>query len=646
MPISYIPFFPDTIEGQALLDNFVRTRRVLKYRDNGKVQSQILRGMPLYETELLETVGEKPDSEFQNLLLRGECIAACAYLKAQNIKIDLVYIDPPFASGADYAKKVYLRRNPKIAEMIAQAEEELALDELKSFEEKMYGDIWNKEDYLNWMYENLMAIKTVMSDNASIYLHLDWHIGHYVKILMDEVFGEDNFKNELIWIYRERESAVRAYNRKHDVIYFYTKENDDYIFNYDDIREKYTDTTVKKFKYADQNGRKYRLRFKDGRNDPEFESKDTYRQYLDASEGTLPRDWFELPIVNQAANERADYATQKPEALLERIIKASSNEKMIVADFFGGSGVTAKVAHDLGRRFVHTDIGINSIQTARDRLKTAGASFEIREVKDGVSLFRNPQQTMDNLHRYITGLKNDDSLPAFWEGYITDSKEGKIPVYLPNLLDHTTKVLDRAWIVRIMNEAIPDLPFEPQKVIVYYVDIENETEIQDYIRKQDFSMVQIELRDLKPILEQSIMPDQFEYRLEKTENQGYSLEIWKFWSDRLKASIDSYNHKRQLNLLQKSENTENSESEKSKPFEAIRISENGLELIEMLAVDCENSEGAWHSSREIKIDKNGFVIADGKKTKNVWNGTLQSEKQPLRLKIRNIAGDETIVGIV
>ncbi len=175
MPVTYIPYYPNTIEGQAVLDNITRTRRLLRYRDNDKVIERIKRGMPLYETEIIETVG---DAATENLLLRGECLTACAYLKDKNIQVDLVYIDPPFASGADYARKVYIRRNPKIAEAIKKAEEEMEIDELKAFEEKMYGDIWNKEDYLNWMYENLQAIKSIMSDTASIYIHLDWHIGH------------------------------------------------------------------------------------------------------------------------------------------------------------------------------------------------------------------------------------------------------------------------------------------------------------------------------------------------------------------------------------------------------------------------------------------------------------------------------------
>ena len=165
MAVKYIPYFPDTLEGQALLDNFVRTKRLLRYRDGDRVVERIARGMPYYETDLAERIGQNPN---RNLVLRGECVSACAYLKDRGVTVDLVYIDPPFASGADYAKKVYLRRNPKAAQALRQAEAELDIDELRAFEEKMYGDIWNKESYLNWMYENLMAIKSVMSDTASI----------------------------------------------------------------------------------------------------------------------------------------------------------------------------------------------------------------------------------------------------------------------------------------------------------------------------------------------------------------------------------------------------------------------------------------------------------------------------------------------
>ena len=183
MSAKFIPFFPEPVKGQAILNNFTRT---LRYYGNDAVKTSLRRGMPLYEMRTREHVGTTGDSD--NLVIRGECLSACAYLKDKGVKVDLVYIDPPFASGADYAKKIVLRRNP-LKGKGSEAGAEITDEAHAAFEEKMYGDIWDKEKYLNWMYENLRAIKSVMSENASIYVHLDWHVGHYVKVMMDEVFG-------------------------------------------------------------------------------------------------------------------------------------------------------------------------------------------------------------------------------------------------------------------------------------------------------------------------------------------------------------------------------------------------------------------------------------------------------------------------
>lgn len=636
MPIRYIPYTPNTVEGQALLDNFSRTRRVLRYRDNDKVYDRIKRGMPYYEIENLEQIGDNK----ANLVIRGESISACAYLKEQNIKVDLVYIDPPFASGADYAKKVYIRRNPKLAEKIAQAEQEMDNSELQVFDEKMYGDIWEKEDYLNWMYENLQAIKSIMSDTASIYVHLDWHIGHYVKIIMDEVFGENNFLNEIVWLYNERESSINYYNRKHDTIYFYSL-NEKYVFNPNSIRDDYSETTIKKFKYTDDKGNKYRLRYKDGRNDPIKEDENTYRQYLDKDGGTLPKDWFKMPIVNQASNERADYSTQKPEALLERIIKASSNEGMVVADFFGGSGVTAKVANDLGRKFIHVDIGINSIQTTRDRLTAAGAEFQIMEIKDGVNLFRNPVQTMDKLAQLILGLQQKiTGINSFWFGAIQDSKQGIVPVYVPNLLDSREKILDIPLINKIVNQELQHLDISAKQVIVYYIDIMDYREIEQFIKENNATEIKVELKDLKNLLHDIVIEDIIEYSLNTATDddmfttEQYQLSIDKFISDRLMLKISEFNEKGTLQSINK-----------GRKFNPIRISDSGLELIELISVDCTNTTGIWHSDSEIKIDKLGYITVNGNKTKAFWDGSITSKKPPLRLKIRNISGDETILAI-
>ena len=524
MAIKYISYDPNVLEGQAILDNFVRTQRILRYRDNGKVFERIQRGMPLYEVESQEVVGKNPN---HNLVLRGECLSACAYLKEKGIKVDLVYIDPPFASGADYAKKVYIRRNPKVAEAIKQAETEVDNEELRNFEEKMYGDVWDKERYLNWMYENLVAIKSVMSDTASIYVHLDWHIGHYVKILMDEIFGEDKFRNEVIWHYSTLGRPKDRFALKHDTIFYYgISENT--FFNEIGARIPYTEEYLKShFRDIDEEGNICRKRYDAGK----------WRTYY-PEEGMIPNDVWDIAYENSMSKDRVDYATQKPEALLERILKASSNEDMLVADFFGGSGVTATVANRLGRKFIHCDIGINSIETTRDRLRKAGAEFEVMEIKDGVSLYRNPVQTMDKLKSLIPGLRNEDALDKFWEGSIHDTKEGMLPVYLPNLMDSSTRLLDTALMNRILKEAMPDLPDGTKKVIVYYIDITDVKEIKQFIKEQNDTLIEVELRDLKNVLDNVVVEDDAEFDVKEVQPEGEAFKVWqvsinRFFSDRV-----------------------------------------------------------------------------------------------------------------
>ena len=656
MPIKYIPFIPEPVEGQAVLSNF---NRILKYKGADDVSMVLQRGMPLYEMEEQETVGENPDG---NLVIRGECVSACAYLKDRGIQVDLVYIDPPFASGADYAKKVYIRRNPKVAEAIAQAEQELDMDELKAFEEKMYGDVWDKEKYLNWIYENLMAIKSVMSETASIYVHMDYHIGHYVKVLMDEIFGEDNFRNEIIWKRATAHSVAEFYGNNFDCIYFYTKAQNEYTFN--TVYQPYDEAYIARFNRTDPDGRKWdsgnltAKGLQGGGYDYEYKGYrslwrmpiETMEQmdregrihitktggirskvYLDELPG-MPAQalWTDINPINSQAREKEDYATQKPVALLERIIKASSNEGMLVADFFGGSGVTAAVAGKLGRRFIHCDIGLNSIQTTRDRLKTDGVQFQVLEIKDGVQLYRNPVQTMDKIKTLIPGLKNEDSLDSFWEGAITDSKLGTIPVYVPNLMDNSSKLLDVVTMNRIIHQAIPDLDSGIKKIIVYYIDITSEEEIRKFIAQDDSTDVEIELRDLKAVLDGVVIGDWAEFHVEERTDDlfgRYAVVVDAFASDRVLQKIDEFNQKARMNATAK------------KPFKPIEISDTGLELIEYLSLDCTAAQGEWYSDSEIKIDKNGFVIRNGEKTKDFWDGTIRSEGKPCLLYTSDAADE-------
>lgn len=634
MATKYISYYPDTLEGQALLDNFVRTRRILRYRDNDRIEAHILRGMPLYEVESLEKKGDNPQ---HNLIMHGECLSTCAYLKEQGIEVDLVYIDPPFASGADYAKKIYIRRNPLVRKAIKDAEQNLDNEDMKNFEEKMYGDIWDKERYLNWMYENLMAIKSVMSENASIYVHLDYHIGHYVKILMDEIFGEENFRNEIIWhYYNKMQGNVNRFASNHDSIYYYTKSNE---FFFTSIKEKRSETTKQIKRVWDKETQKL------------VNAKDENGKviYIETDEKSIDDVWRMSMLQPADKEEPLDYATQKPEALLERIIKASSNEGMLVADFFGGSGVTAAVAHKLNRRFIHGDVNINSLQTARDRLVNAGAEFEIKEVKDGVRLFRNPVQTMDKLKAcLIPGLSANASLDSlYWAGSITSSKYGMMPVYLPNLLDGSKRVLDKSEMMNLIHKALPDLPDEVKRVIVYYVDVEDIDELRQFIHDENQqTLIEFELRDLKQVLDEVVMEDEAEWSLEEAKDplgmsMGWKLTMKSFHSDRVKRKVDEFNLKGEQQTLKKK-----ADGKKAR-FVPIKLSDEGLETIEWLSVDCAHAEKSapWHSDMEIRIEKTGTVTINGKKTNDYWDGTILSENKPLRLKIRNVCGDETVFEI-
>lgn len=630
MATKYISYYPNTLEGQALLDNFVRTRRILRYRDNDRIVEHIKRGMPLYEVESLEKRGA---NEKHNLMMHGECLSTCAYLKEQGIEVDLVYIDPPFASGADYAKKIYIRRNPLVQKAMKEAEQNLDNEEMKEFEEKMYGDIWDKERYLNWMYENLMAIKSVMSENASIYVHLDYHIGHYVKILMDEIFGEENFRNEIIWYYTNKMSGSTSphdFVCEHDTVFRYSK-GDSYTYN---VITEEREEAVKQSKRVKVDGKNMRARDEEG------------NIIYELSTDKKIKDVWKIPYIASTDTQRVDYATQKPEALLVRVIEASSNEGMLVADFFGGSGVTAAVAHKLNRRFIHGDVNINSLQTARDRLVNAGAEFEIKEVKDGVRLFRNPVQTMDKLRdNLIPGLTANAKLDSqYWAGSIMDSKYGMMPVYLPNLLDGSKRVLDKSEMMNIIHKALPDLPDEVKRVIVYYVDVEEISELRQFIEAENQqTLIEFELRDLKQVLDEVVMEDEAEWDLQEAKDplglsMGWKLQMKSFHSDRVAKKVHDFNEKGVLQTNKKRA------SGKSANFSKIKLSDEGLETIEWASVDCVNAEknAPWHSDMEVKIEKMGTVTINGKKTQDYWDACIVSDDKPLRLKIRNICGDETI----
>ena len=262
-------------------------------------------------------------------------------------KVDLIYIDPPFDSKADYRTPITLpnanlEQKPTVIEQFA------------------YADTWEEGtiSYLKMIYPRLALMKELLSERGSIYVHIDWHIGAYMKIILDDIFGKDMFRNELVWTYFGfKRSTTKKFPQKHDIIYSYAKNNE-YVWNTQ--YKPHSADYIKRFK-KDKNGRLYR-------DDVNPTGGGTRIIYLDEVKGDIVDSvWEDIPPVNPVAKERVGYATQKPEALLERIIKASSNEGDLVCDFFGGSGTTAAVAEKLGRRWITCDIGKPAALVMRKR---------------------------------------------------------------------------------------------------------------------------------------------------------------------------------------------------------------------------------------------------------------------------------------
>ncbi|KXK29564.1 MAG: adenine specific DNA methylase [Candidatus Brocadia sinica] len=226
----------------------------------------------------------------------------------------------------------------------------------------------------------LKLIHALLAEDGSIYVHCDRRVDAYLRLILDDVFEKDNFKNEVIWCYKERERVLNTYNPKHDMLLFYSKSNSiDRPFNWQEATEEYSEVTKKKFKYKDDKGW-YQIRGKNTMGSP-IQAADgltpedeqnypglTYRDYIENRAGVAPRDWWNIDIINKAADERTAYITQKPEALLERIVKVSSNDGDLVADFFCGSGTTPAVAEKLGRKWIACDLGRFAIHTTRKRL--------------------------------------------------------------------------------------------------------------------------------------------------------------------------------------------------------------------------------------------------------------------------------------
>ena len=277
---------------------------------------------------------DKTPASPENRLILGDNLRVMNALMGEyEGKLDLIYVDPPFFTNRGYSARVGRGEDSRKPEEWQLAEG--------------YPDQWDDLDsYLNMLYPRLKLMHRLLAPTGSIFLHLDWHANSYARVLLDEIFGYENFRNEIIWTYHGPSPIRTAFNRKHDTILFYTK-TDEYVFNVDDIRIPYASNTVETFKSSKKAG---------------------FGKVPDLERGKVPEDWWYFPVVARLHQERTGYPTQKPERLLERIILASTNPGDLVADFFGGAGTTGTVANKLNRRFILSDLQSRAIITSRSRL--------------------------------------------------------------------------------------------------------------------------------------------------------------------------------------------------------------------------------------------------------------------------------------
>jgi site-specific DNA-methyltransferase (adenine-specific) len=266
-----------------------------------------------------------------------------ALLPEYKDRLNLIYADPPFFTNKHYPARIGRGENSR-----HPAEWQMA---------EGYGDNWqDMDDYLNFLYPRLALMYSLLAPNGTLYLHLDWHADACARLLLDELFGRERLLNEIIWTYHGPSPIRSAFNRKHDTILVYTK-GEHYTFNVDAVREPYHPNTVKTFHSS---------------------SKAGFGKIPNLERGKVPEDWWYFPVVARLHNERTGYPTQKPEALIERIVLASSNPNDLVADFFCGSGTTPLVATRLGRRFLACDGTWRAIHTTRSRLSEQDRPFSLQ----------------------------------------------------------------------------------------------------------------------------------------------------------------------------------------------------------------------------------------------------------------------------
>lgn len=482
-----------------------------------------------YPAQEKEVYGIKNSTEFNRLFWGDNLQVLSHLLKNYRSKIDLIYIDPPFDSKADYVKKVKIR-----GEKVEGQQQNL-------LEEKQYTDIWENDEYLQFMYERLLLMKELLSDKGTIYLHCDWHRGAYLRLIMDEVFGQDNFINEIIWHYTSSKSPSDSYGRKHDNIFHYSK-NPKYYFKH--ILKKTSEFSKSKYDLTDEKGLYKMVR--------------GYKKYY--KEEIPIDDIWDIPIENVQSKEIQNYPTQKPIKLLEQIIETASQEGDIVADFFVGSGTTCVMAQRMGRRWIGCDINIGAIQTTTKRLAKVIEEQQNNEQKTTKDNFKGSMAfRVFNVNDYDIFKNEMEAKEIVMEMYgVEPVKRSQFDGVLDNKfvkimpLNKVLNKLDIKTVLKNIEDAIdtftPKTTSKGSEEIyeegVIIICSGAELDADDFLKKENKTGVKVVIRDILNDKKSLIFKKKPEARIEvKTKDKKLSVVIKEFYSPILMRKLELENEK-------------------------------------------------------------------------------------------------------
>ncbi len=505
----------------------IKGRPMLQW--TGKKPLESIEYFPAQEKEMYGDLNAK---EFNKLFWGDNLQVLSHLLKGYRGKIDLIYIDPPFDSKADYIKKVKIR-----GQKVEGQQKSL-------LEEKQYTDIWENDEYLQFMYERLQILKELMSENANIYIHLDYRRVSELRLIMDEIFGKENFLNEISWYYRRWNIEGRIFARNHDNILLYAKNLKKYTFN---------QLFIPKSEKSSAQGKAWKSVIGD----------DGIRRSIQTDEPTkgvpMPDAW-EISMINPVGNERVDYPTQKPEALLERIINASSNPGDLVLDCFCGSGTTLAVSQKLGRRWIGCDINLGAIQTTTKRLnqileeqkqkklldKSQGLSaFKVYNVND-YEIFKNELESKEIIMEMygVEPIKQ-----SYFDGVLDQNLVKVMPLNrvlnkmdIENLLKEISKSTDQ-FTPKTTSSKEEETYEEGVLIIASGVELD----AQNYLRKENKTGVKVEIRDIQADKKSLLFkkPTEADVDVKVAENK-VSVSIKEFYSPILVQKLELENEK-QLN---------------------------------------------------------------------------------------------------